>query len=265
MADPKAPLLGAAGTTSKDVTLEGEVFGAEVKPHLVHETVRAEMNAHRAGTRAAKSRGLVSGGRSKPWRQKGTARPRRHDPRAPLDRRWRRVRADPAELRRQGEPEGLPFGSPRCALAARERERSAFSTAPVSRSRRHEDRRLICSANGASSSRSSSSRPTSPTSQSRSGTSRRSLVTSRPGSRSPRVVWAKSLLVTEARPRARESEGEVPDEPPSERRSCSRRWSRKRATPDRASNKYSFRIHRTHTRPRFARPSRSSSTSRSSR
>ncbi|MBX5473915.1 MAG: 50S ribosomal protein L4, partial [Thermoleophilia bacterium] len=49
----KAPLLGGA----EDVSLEEAVFGAEVKPHLVHETVRAEMNAHRQGTRAAKSRG----------------------------------------------------------------------------------------------------------------------------------------------------------------------------------------------------------------
>jgi large subunit ribosomal protein L4 len=58
------------------VTLAGEVFAAEVKPHLVHEAVRAELNAQRAGTRGAKSRGLVSGGRSKPWRQKGTGRAR---------------------------------------------------------------------------------------------------------------------------------------------------------------------------------------------
>jgi large subunit ribosomal protein L4 len=58
------------------VTLAGEVFAAEVKPHLVHETVRAELNAQRAGTRGAKSRGLVAGGRSKPWRQKGTGRAR---------------------------------------------------------------------------------------------------------------------------------------------------------------------------------------------
>ena len=58
------------------MTLDGDVFGAEVKPHLVHETVRAELHAQRAGTRGAKSRGLVSGGRSKPWRQKGTGRAR---------------------------------------------------------------------------------------------------------------------------------------------------------------------------------------------
>jgi large subunit ribosomal protein L4 len=76
MAAPKAPLLDKAGKKSKDVTLEAAVFGAELKPHLVHEAVRAEQNAARQGTRGAKSRGLVSGGRSKPWRQKGTGRAR---------------------------------------------------------------------------------------------------------------------------------------------------------------------------------------------
>ena len=60
----------------KDVSLDEAIFGAEVKPHLVHEAVRAEQNAQRAGTFATKSRGLVSGGRSKPWRQKGTGRAR---------------------------------------------------------------------------------------------------------------------------------------------------------------------------------------------
>ncbi len=83
MAAPKAPLLDSAGEKSKDVTLEASVFGAEVKPHVVHETVRAELNADRAGTRGAKSRGLVSGGRSKPWRQKGTGRARAGTTRAP--------------------------------------------------------------------------------------------------------------------------------------------------------------------------------------
>ena len=80
MAAPKAPLLGGP---KKDVSLDETVFGAEVKPHLVHEAVRAEMNAHRQGTRGAKSRGLVAGGRSKPWRQKGTGRARQGTIRAP--------------------------------------------------------------------------------------------------------------------------------------------------------------------------------------
>src|SRR5213080_1668866 len=83
MAAPKAPLLDSAGKKAKDVTLEEAVFAAEVKPHVVHETVRAELNADRRGTRAAKSRGLVAGGRSKPWRQKGTGRARAGTTRAP--------------------------------------------------------------------------------------------------------------------------------------------------------------------------------------
>jgi large subunit ribosomal protein L4 len=81
MAAPKASLVG--GTAAKDVTLDAEVFGADVKPHLVHETVRAELNARRAGTRGAKTRGLVAGGRAKPWRQKGTGRARAGTIRAP--------------------------------------------------------------------------------------------------------------------------------------------------------------------------------------
>jgi large subunit ribosomal protein L4 len=75
MAAPKAPVLSANGA-SKEASLDAAIFGAEVKPHLVHEAVRAEQAAQRAGTMATKSRGLVSGGRSKPWRQKGTGRAR---------------------------------------------------------------------------------------------------------------------------------------------------------------------------------------------
>ena len=81
MAAPKAPLLGASA--KKDVALEESVFAADVNPHVVHETVRAELNAGRQGTRAAKSRGLVAGGRAKPWRQKGTGRARAGTTRAP--------------------------------------------------------------------------------------------------------------------------------------------------------------------------------------
>ena len=82
MAALKAPVLGPSAG-KKEVSLNEAVFGAEVKAHLVHEAVRAEMNAHRQGTRGAKSRGLVSGGRAKPWRQKGTGRARQGTIRAP--------------------------------------------------------------------------------------------------------------------------------------------------------------------------------------
>jgi large subunit ribosomal protein L4 len=75
-----APMIGGS---EKEVSLVDAVFAVELKPHLVHEAVRAELNAHRAGTRGAKSRGLVSGGGAKPWRQKGTGRARQGTIRAP--------------------------------------------------------------------------------------------------------------------------------------------------------------------------------------
>ena len=53
MAAPKAPLLDSAGKKSKDLTLESAVFAGDVKPHLVHEAVRAEASAARSGTQAA--------------------------------------------------------------------------------------------------------------------------------------------------------------------------------------------------------------------
>jgi large subunit ribosomal protein L4 len=80
------PVLDRTGAVVREAALDGRVFAAEVKPHLIHQVVRAELAAARAGTRGAKSRGLVSGGRSKPWRQKGTGRARQGSIRAP---QWR--------------------------------------------------------------------------------------------------------------------------------------------------------------------------------
>ena len=51
---------------------------------LVHETVRAELNARRQGTASTKTRGEVSGGGAKPWRQKGTGRARAGSSRSPV-------------------------------------------------------------------------------------------------------------------------------------------------------------------------------------
>jgi large subunit ribosomal protein L4 len=62
------------------------VFGAELKPGLIHQVVTAYLAASRAGTKAQKSRSDVSGGGQKPWRQKGTGRARAGTTRSPL---WR--------------------------------------------------------------------------------------------------------------------------------------------------------------------------------
>jgi large subunit ribosomal protein L4 len=66
--------------------LDDAVFGAEVKEHLFHFVVRAQLAARRQGTHATKQRAMISGGGRKPWRQKGTGRARQGSTRAP---HWR--------------------------------------------------------------------------------------------------------------------------------------------------------------------------------
>ncbi len=79
MAALNAPVLGAT-TKAK---LDPSTFGVERNDGLVHEVVKAELAARRQGTHATKTRGMVSGGRAKPWRQKGTGRARAGTTRAP--------------------------------------------------------------------------------------------------------------------------------------------------------------------------------------
>lgn len=70
----------AAGT----VEVCDEVFGRDANDALLHEVVLRELSCLRQGTHATKTRGLVSGGGKKPWRQKGTGRARAGSNRSPL-------------------------------------------------------------------------------------------------------------------------------------------------------------------------------------
>jgi large subunit ribosomal protein L4 len=78
----EAPILG--GGTRKPLPLDETAFGARFNGPLLHESVRAELAARRRGTAATKTRGLVSGGNSKPWRQKGSGRARAGSTRSPI-------------------------------------------------------------------------------------------------------------------------------------------------------------------------------------
>lgn len=69
-----------------ELELAPEVFEVPVRPELLHLVVRAQLAAKRAGTHCTKTRGEVSGGGHKPWRQKGTGRARAGSNRSPL---WR--------------------------------------------------------------------------------------------------------------------------------------------------------------------------------
>lgn len=69
-----------------ELDLKEEIFGVEVKGHILHEVVTWQRACRRSGTASTKTRGEVRGGGSKPWRQKGTGRARSGSSRSPI---WR--------------------------------------------------------------------------------------------------------------------------------------------------------------------------------
>ena len=81
---PDAPILGSDSAATKQVALDERAFAASFNGPLVHQSVRAEQAARRRGTAATKTRGMVSGGGAKPWRQKGTGRARAGSSRSPV-------------------------------------------------------------------------------------------------------------------------------------------------------------------------------------
>jgi large subunit ribosomal protein L4 len=76
-------VLSPAGDVTGTVDLPAEVFDVQTNIPLIHQVVVAQQAAARQGTHATKSRGEVSGGGKKPYRQKGTGRARQGSIRAP--------------------------------------------------------------------------------------------------------------------------------------------------------------------------------------
>lgn len=77
------PVLDIGGKKVADRDLAPEIFEAKVSVPLMHQVVVAGRASIRAGTHSTKTRGEVSGGGKKPWRQKGTGRARQGSNRAP--------------------------------------------------------------------------------------------------------------------------------------------------------------------------------------
>ncbi len=82
----KVPLYSASRERLGEIDLAGAVFGREGNESLVHDAVRMQLANRRRGTAATKTKGFISGGGRKPWRQKGTGRARAGSTRSPL---WR--------------------------------------------------------------------------------------------------------------------------------------------------------------------------------
>ncbi len=79
----KIDVLTPAGKKDGSVELPAELFDVEPNIALMHQVVTAQLAAKRQGTHATKTRGQVSGGGKKPYRQKGTGRARQGSTRAP--------------------------------------------------------------------------------------------------------------------------------------------------------------------------------------
>ena len=83
----KLSINNLKGEKVSDITLNSEVFGIEVNELAMKKMVRLQLNASRQGTAKVKTRSEVSGGRRKPWKQKGTGRARQGSIRAA---QWRK-------------------------------------------------------------------------------------------------------------------------------------------------------------------------------
>jgi large subunit ribosomal protein L4 len=83
MVEAKQYRLDDAGE-SRVLSLNDQIFGGPVNPDLLYRAVRVQRANRRQGTSSTKTRGEVSGGGRKPWRQKGTGRARAGSRRSPL-------------------------------------------------------------------------------------------------------------------------------------------------------------------------------------
>jgi large subunit ribosomal protein L4 len=77
------PLMDMAGNQTGEIEVSDVVFGAPVRPDLMHQALMRQLANARMGTHKTKTRSEVSGGGRKPWRQKGTGRARQGSIRSP--------------------------------------------------------------------------------------------------------------------------------------------------------------------------------------
>lgn len=86
MMDMELQVKKLDGTDDSKIKVDDSVFGIEPNESVVHQAIIAELSNLRQGTHASKSRGKVSGGGKKPWKQKGRGVARAGSNRSPV---WR--------------------------------------------------------------------------------------------------------------------------------------------------------------------------------
>jgi large subunit ribosomal protein L4 len=121
-ADRQVDVRTPAGETAGSVTLPGDLFDASANVALLHQVVVAQLAAARQGTHSTKTRGAVSGGGVKPYRQKGTGRARQGSIRAPQFAGGGTVHGPQPRDYSQRTPKKMKAAALRGALSDRARE-----------------------------------------------------------------------------------------------------------------------------------------------
>jgi large subunit ribosomal protein L4 len=115
-------VMTPAGKAEGDVDLPSEIFDVQVNVPLIHQVVVAQLAAARQGTHDTKTRGEVSGGGRKPYKQKGTGRARQGSTRAPQFAGGGTVHGPTPRSYDQRTPKKMKAAALRGALSDRARE-----------------------------------------------------------------------------------------------------------------------------------------------
>jgi large subunit ribosomal protein L4 len=115
----QVPVYNSSGNVVDNVDLSDEVFGVPMNSAVVHQTMLRQNANARQGTVGVKTRGQVSGGGKKPYKQKGTGRARRGSSRSPLIRGGGIIFGPQARSYRQGMPKKMRRLALRCVLSCK--------------------------------------------------------------------------------------------------------------------------------------------------
>jgi large subunit ribosomal protein L4 len=115
----QVPVHNSLGKVIDNIELSDEVFGVPMNSAVAHQAMLRQNANARQGTVGVKTRGQVSGGGKKPYKQKGTGRARRGSSRSPLLRGGGVIFGPQARSYRQGMPKKMRRLALRCVLSCK--------------------------------------------------------------------------------------------------------------------------------------------------
>jgi large subunit ribosomal protein L4 len=115
----EAQVKNLKGETVRTVELPAQIFEAPINKDLMHQALVRQLANARLGTHSTKSRGEVSGGGKKPWKQKGTGRARQGSTRSPIFKGGGKVHTPKPRSYEQAMPRQMRRAALRSALSVK--------------------------------------------------------------------------------------------------------------------------------------------------